>query len=67
MSIASWTDPTGATHWADTESKAYRDRVQAEPAQASQDPEGEAFIPLAEPKRSRSAEPKQLAPKAETD
>lgn len=67
MSIASWTDPDGATHWADTESKAYRDRVEAAPAPAPPDPEGEAFIPLAEPKRGRSAEPKQLAPKAETD
>lgn len=66
MSIASWTDPSGVTHWADTESKAYRDRVEAAPAPATSDP-GEAFIPLAESKRARSAEPKQLAPKVETD
>ena len=59
MSIASWTDPDGVTHWADDTSKAYRDRVEAAPAAPKPEiappaEDGEAFIPLSKSARRSS-------------
>lgn len=61
MSIASWTDADGSTRWADTDSKAYRNRVEAAPAKEEPAEVTEAFIPLAESKRLRAT------PKAEAE
>ncbi|MCU1640911.1 MAG: hypothetical protein JWN03_1186 [Nocardia sp.] len=63
MSIVSWTDSTGATRWADDQSKAYRDRdvPQAPEAPVAEPAAAAAPLPPSEP----AGEPKPRRARAD--